>query len=174
MARPRVFISSTFYDLRQVREDLERLVREFGFDPVRHEMGRVPYAKDKRLETSAYREVELCDILVSIVGGRFGTSSSDYPGMSISQAELRRVLDHGIQVFIFVEKSVLAEYATWAVNKDNAAMKFRFVDDGKVYEFIDELYALPIDNAITGFETSANIADFLREQWAGLFPWVYP
>ena len=27
MARPRIFISSTFYDLRQVRDDLERSIR---------------------------------------------------------------------------------------------------------------------------------------------------
>ena len=31
MASPRVFISSTFYDLRHVREDLERSVRELGY-----------------------------------------------------------------------------------------------------------------------------------------------
>ena len=28
MARPRVFVSSTFYDLKQVRSDLDRFIRE--------------------------------------------------------------------------------------------------------------------------------------------------
>lgn len=34
MAKPRVFISSTFYDLKQVRSSLETFVRDLGFDPV--------------------------------------------------------------------------------------------------------------------------------------------
>jgi Domain of unknown function (DUF4062) len=169
MAKPRVFISSTFYDLRQVREDLERMIRELGYEPVRHETGRIPYAKDQRLETSAYREVELCDVIVSIVGGRFGTESKDNPGISISQAELRRALDTGIQVFVFVEKSVLAEYSTYQLNKAAPDVKYGFVDDVRVYEFLEHLYALPQNNPIHGFETSLDITDFLRQQWAGLF-----
>ncbi len=42
MARPRIFISSTFYDLRQVRYDIERSIRELGYEPVRHETGAIP------------------------------------------------------------------------------------------------------------------------------------
>ena len=41
MAKPRIFISSTFYDLRQVREDLERTIRELGYEPVRNETGSI-------------------------------------------------------------------------------------------------------------------------------------
>ena len=120
MAKPRVFISSTFYDLRQMRADLERFVKELGYEPVRNETGAIPYDKREKLETSAYREVELCDVLVAIVGGRYGSESLDDPGYSISQAELRRALDRGIQVFIFVERGVLAEYSTYQLNKTNA------------------------------------------------------
>src|SRR5687767_14713621 len=98
MAKPRIFISSTFYDFRQVREDLERAIRELGYEPVRNETGRIPYSKEQRLEASAYREIELCDIIVSIVGGRFGTESLEEPGYSISQVELKRALEQGIQV----------------------------------------------------------------------------
>jgi len=169
MARPRVFISSTFYDLRQVREDIERFIRELGYEPVRNETGAIPYEKLEKLETSAFREVELCDILVSIVGGRFGSESQDDPGYSISQAELRRALERGIQVFIFVERGVLSEYSTWQLNKGNADVKYRFVDDPRVYAFVEQLYALPRNNPIAAFETSIDIVDHLRAQWSGLF-----
>lgn len=169
MAKPRVFISSTFYDLRQLREDLERFVRELGYEPVRNETGAIPYDKREKLEASAYREVELCDVLVSVVGGRYGSESQDHPGYSVSQAELRRALDRGIQVFIFVEGAVLSEYSTWQLNKTNDDVKYRFVDNIKVYEFIEQLYALPRNNPITPFATSLEIIDYLRAQWAGLF-----
>lgn len=169
MAKPRVFISSTFYDLRQVREDIERMIRELGYEPVRHETGRVPYSKDQKLETSAYRELELCDIIVSIIGGRFGTESVEHPGLSITQAELRRALDGGIPVFIFVEKSVLAEYETYLVNKATPNVRFCFADDVRVFEFIEHVYSLPQNNPVQGFETATEITEFLRRQWAGLF-----
>ena len=68
MARPRIFISSTFYDLRQVRSDIERSIRELGYEPVRHETGAVPYSKDEPLESGAYREIELSDVIVFITG----------------------------------------------------------------------------------------------------------
>jgi hypothetical protein len=169
MARPRIFISSTYYDLRQVREDIERMVLDIGYEAVRHETGRIPYSKDEKLESAAYREVELSDIIVSIVGGRFGSESTTHPGLSISQAELRRALERGIQVFVFVEKNTLSEYSTYQLNKDTPGVKYRFADDVRVYEFIDQLYALPQNNPIQGFETSADITKFLRLQWAGLF-----
>jgi len=40
MARPKVFVSSTFYDLKQIRADLEHFIREMGYDAVLHERGR--------------------------------------------------------------------------------------------------------------------------------------
>ena len=100
MAKPRVFISSTFYDLRHVREDLERFVRELGYEPVRHETGSIPYGKQESPESYAYQEVELSDIIVTIIGGRFGTESRQEVGYSITQNELRRALDRNVQVFI--------------------------------------------------------------------------
>lgn len=169
MPRPRVFISSTFYDLRQVREDLERFIRDIGYEPVRNETGSISYEKTEKLETAAYREVELCDIIVAIVGGRFGTASQDDPGYSISQAELRRALDRGIQVFIFIERNVLSEFSTYQVNKKNKRTKYRFVDNVKVYEFIEQIHKLPRNNPVAAFEISAEIIDYLRTQWAGLF-----
>ena len=168
MAVPRVFISSTFYDLRHVRADLERMIRELGYEPIRNETGTIPYSKDEKLETSAYREVELSDILVSIIGGRYGTESRDYPRYSISQSELRRALDRGVQVFIFIESQVLAEYKTFVANRDKD-VKWVSVDDKRVFEFIEEIYRLPINNAVTTFENSEDICSFLKVQWAGLF-----
>lgn len=169
MARPRIFISSTFYDLRHVRDDVERMIRELGYDPVRNENAGIPYSKEERLETSAYREVELSDVIVSIVGGRYGSEAKDDPGHSISQAELRRALDRGIQVFIFVEKSVLAEYATYQLNKETAGVRYRFVDDVRVFEFLEDMFKLPRNNPIAPFETSAEITQYLKLQFAGLF-----
>ncbi|WP_244807898.1 DUF4062 domain-containing protein [Caballeronia zhejiangensis] len=169
MAKPRIFLSSTYYDLYQSREDIERFVRSLGYDCIRHETGAIPYTRDARLEASAYREIELCDMLVTIIGGKFGTESKDVAGASITQNEIMRALEKGIQVYIFVEQNTLTEYHIWKINKDNASMKYRYADDPRIYVFLDQLHALPQNNPITGFKTVADVTSFLQDQWAGLF-----
>ena len=169
MSKPRVFISSTFYDLRQVREDLERFIKELGYEPVRNEQGDIPYGKEESVEASAYREIELCDIVVNIIGGRFGTESNIEKGYSITQKELKQAVDRGIQVFIFIEESTHSEFSTYLLNKDNSSTKYRFVDDVRVYQFIEIIQGLPRNNPIATFQTAKDITDYLRNQWAGLF-----
>jgi len=168
MARPRVFISSTYFDLRVVRADLERFVTEAGYEPVLFERGHVPYGKDDPLEESCYREVSGCDILVAIIGGKYGTQSKD-ERHSISQRELRTAIELGKQIYVFVEASVHAEHRTYLANKDVLGFKPSAVDDIRVFQFLEEVFALPGGNPVEPFAISEDIIHYLREQWAGLF-----
>jgi hypothetical protein len=107
--------------------------------------------------------------LVSIIGGRFGSASNEIDGYSISQIELKRAVEQSIQVFIFVEKSTYHEYETYMLNRENDSVKYRYVDNKKIFTFLEEIYSLPQNNAIAPFETSDDITEYLRIQWAGLF-----
>jgi hypothetical protein len=89
MAKPRIFISSTFYDLRQVRADLDFFIEQMGYDPVRNEEGDIPYGKEEALEEYCYKEIKNIDILVCIIGGRFGSESRNNNKSSITQMELK-------------------------------------------------------------------------------------
>ena len=169
MAKPRVFVSSTFYDLRQVREDLDRFISEFGYEAVLHEAGDIAYGKDSPPEGYVHREIEMCDILVCVIGGRYGTESQDQPGSSITQLELKTALENQVQVFVFIEQDVLSEYGTYSLNKETSGIKYRFVDDQRVYDFIEAIHKLPKNNPIAPFRTASDIIEFLRSQWAGLF-----
>lgn len=168
MAKPRVFISSTYYDLSYVRDDIERHVSSLGYEPVRHEKGAVAYSRGTPLEESAYKEIGHCEIIVCIIGGRYGTSSSTRDG-SITQNELKQAIEYGIQVYIFIEQDVYTEYSTYKDNKDNGEINFHYVDNPKIYQYIDMLYSLPSVNPISPFRTSSDICGFLTNQWAGLF-----
>lgn len=168
MAKPRVFISSTFYDLRQVRSDIDTFIENLGYEPVKNEDGDIPYGKEEALEEYCYKEIKAVDILVSIVGGRFGTESNR-SNSSISQIELKTALKENKQVYIFIENNVLSEYETYLINKENELMKYRYVDDKRIYQFIEEIKALNTNNNIKGFETASDITKYLKEQFAGLF-----
>ena len=69
MAKPRVFISSTFYDLKQIRADLDNFILGLGYDVVRNEEGGIPYGTNFKLEDYCYKEVSMVDIVVAIIGG---------------------------------------------------------------------------------------------------------
>jgi len=169
MSVPRVFISSTFFDLKHIREDMDRFIRDLGYESIRHEKGNIAYGKEKPLEEYAYRELDLCDMVVTIVGGRFGSLSSIDTEYSITQKEIIRAIEKSIPLFIFVDKSVYTEYSTYLINKENPTVKYKFVDNVKIFEFIDFLYSLPKNNPIHAFESSSDITATLKLQWAGLF-----
>jgi hypothetical protein len=168
MAKPRVFVSSTYYDLRTVRDDLDRFIREIGYEPVRHERGHISYGREESPEAYAYREIDFCDIVVCVVGGRFGTTSSD-GSSSITQKELKSAVERGKQVYIFVEDSVHYEHRHFQANKSVNGVRYSAVDDVKIHEFLEEVYALPKGNPVFSFSVSADITRVLREQWAGMF-----
>lgn len=87
MAKPRVFISSTYFDLKNIRADLERFIKSQGYEPVLNERGHIAYGTKEKLEEYCYKEIQISDILISIVGGRYG-SQSKIENHSISNTEL--------------------------------------------------------------------------------------
>jgi hypothetical protein len=139
-----------------------------GYDPILHETGDIPYGSSLPLEDYCYDEVTNCDILVSIIGGRFG-SESQKNSDSISQNELKLALKAGKQVYIFIDKNVSGEYKTYLKNKDNLKIKYHYVDNQKIYQFIEEINQLSHNNATFNFETSDEIIEYLKSQWSGLF-----
>ena len=128
MAKPRIFISSTFYDLRQIRSDIDIFIETLGYEAIRNEEGDIPYDKEEALEEYCYNEIKSIDILISIIGGRFGTEVKQN-AYSISQTELRKALKEKKQVYIFIDKNVLSEYETYRLNKDKEDIKYKFVDN---------------------------------------------
>ncbi|WP_278789612.1 DUF4062 domain-containing protein [Leyella stercorea] len=104
MAKPRIFISSTFYDLRQVRSDLDQFIEALGYEPIRNEEGDIPYGKEEELEEYCYKEIKMCDILVCIIGNKYGSESKS-EHYSITQRELKTAIEEKKQVYIFIENS---------------------------------------------------------------------
>lgn len=168
MARLKIFISSTYYDLKSIRADLDRQVRELGHEPVRFEVGNIPFGSEDSPESECYREISNCDVLVCIIGGVFGTVSSD-GNYSITQKELKTAHDEGKQIYIFLDKPVSQEFHFYKANKSLPGVNFTSVSDKKIFEFLEEIYSLSKGNPIFPFETSHDIGVILREQLSGLF-----
>lgn len=171
MAEPRVFISSTFYDLRHVRADIDAFVRDMGYMPIRHEGGDVPYGREDALEEYCYREIERCDILLAVIGGRLGHTSQVDEEYSISQIEVKVALSLHKQVYVFIEKNVYHEFETYRAwpDADKQVFKSYHANDLRIHKFIEEVVNLPNNNPIFQFESASEIVTICRRQWAGLF-----
>src|SRR6266853_3490018 len=148
MSRPRMFVSSTYYDLKYVRADIEEFGQQFGLDTVLFEKGEIPYESDKELEESCYRAVEHSDLVVSIIGGRAGTKAKTNPEATISQMEVRTAHKLGKQMLFFVDRNVSVEYEIWAKNDRNKDVVWAFTEGAAVFRFIHEIRNLKLNNAM--------------------------
>jgi hypothetical protein len=179
MAKPRVFLSSTFYDLKQVRSTLENFIASLGYDPVLSEKGSIAYSPDAALDESCYREAKGCDIFVLIIGGRYGSEVSESDRVetkgfferyeSITRKEYESAIERDIPTYVLLEKSVFSEYETFKRNRDNQTINYAHVDSINIFGFIDYILTRPRGNPVYHFELSTEIETWLREQWAGLF-----
>jgi len=179
MARPRIFISSTFYDLKHIRSSLESFIEVFGYEPILSEKGNIAYDPNIPLDESCYREAKTCDVFVIIIGGRYGSAASGQEGSvprgfydryeSITKKEYEAAVERDIPVYILIDRSVYTEYETFGKNRDNKGIRYAHVDSVNVFNLIDQIMAQPRNNPIHLFERHSEIEIWLREQWAGLF-----
>ena len=167
MAVPKVFISSTYYDLKQERNNLAEFIKGLGYEPVMHERAGVAYTQNEPLENDCYNEISNCDILVCIIGNHFGSQSigNDY---SITINELKAAMKDRKKIFIFIMKDVYVENATYLKNKDNNFIP-AFADNIKIHEFIAELKQTVKNNPIISFDDTSDIIENLKLQFAGMF-----
>ena len=167
MAAPRVFISSTFYDLKQVRNNIGDFITSLGYEPVMHEKSGVAYTQTTPLENDCYHELASCDIVVCIIGNHFGSKSVEND-LSITMNEIQTAIKHKKKVYIFIANDVYTENEIYLVNKDSGAFRCKYVDDPRIHDFIAGLKESVKNHFISPFETTDKIIDTLRAQFAGL------
>ena len=179
MAKPRIFVSSTYYDLKHIRASLDLFIDSLGYEPVLSEKGDIAYTHDRALDESCYREAENSDIFVLIIGGRYGSEASGGEKKrgqnfferyeSITKKEYESAVARDIPIYVLIEKGVNSEYQTFLRNKEKTDINYAHVDSVNVFHLIEEILSKPRNNPIQTFEKFEEIETWLREQWAGLF-----
>ena len=177
--KPRIFVSSTFYDLKYVREDLANFIRTYNFDPILFEEGDIGYESGKPLDSSCYDAMRTSDMAILIIGGQHGTNATNQTDenssnfISITQQEFISAVQSHIPVFAFVDAKVYTEYDLYKENiekikKDPNHISFRATKDIRVFEFIRNIYGLG-SIPVNEFSKIQDIKDFLSKQWSDMF-----
>jgi hypothetical protein len=158
-------VSSTFYDLRQIRADLARFIRDdLGYEPLLSEFPTFPIDPDVDTIENCRRRVEHdADVLILVIGGRSGYADPA-SARSVTNLEYRAARAKGIPVFAFVEKRVLTLLSMWVLDP---GATFEASVEPAVFPFIQEVRTA--DKVWTReFETAQDIVEALRPQFAHL------
>lgn len=141
MARLRVFISSTCYDLDILRGELRPFISGMGYEPVMSDYSDVLYDPRSHTHDSCLKDVPSCDMVVLIVGSRFGGTAVpsalqqlDFTSLeklstkadvldtkeklSITQLEVLKAVEAAIPVYAFVDERVLHDHHVYEKNKE--------------------------------------------------------
>jgi len=199
MPAPRIFVSSTCYDLGVVRSELHSFIIDIGYEPHMSEYSDLLFDPRLHTQTSCLQEIEGCDLLIVIIGRRFGgkgipaaLKAIDFSpvevsslsvdvlkskeNLSITQLEVFKAIEKNVPVFAFVDSGVLNDHFTYEKNKDKPVIsdiEFPNIDKQEtaryIFEFINFVRHRSSGNSIIGFSHLDDIRTHLRKQWAALF-----
>ena len=177
--KPRIFVSSTFYDLKYVREDLSNFIKAHDFEPILFEDGDIGYAPGKPLDQSCYKTMHSTDMVLLIIGGNYGSPATgekkeeftEY--MSVTRNEFKEAVDMGVPVYVFIDNKVYAEYGVYEQNikkieNEKLEIAFKNVKNINVFRFIKEIQNVG-NICITEFSKTIQIKEFLSKQWSDMF-----
>lgn len=168
MSCPRIFVSSTYYDLKHVREIIREFIEDLGYESVLSEFSDIFYRPGDTVQNSCLREISSCDIFIVIVGKRYGSCFSG-DSLSITHREYIEAQNQSIPIYSFVDLDVLHDYEFHKKNPDSDRYNYRVVEDKGIFRLIKDIQKASTDNALISFISIADILQHLKKQWASLF-----
>lgn len=136
MNKVNIFVSSTCYDLSQVRIDISDFIISLGHQPFLSDFDNFPINPNQQTTINCINNIKNeADIFILIIGSRYGSILSN--GYSITNTEFLAAKNKGIPIYIFIDKKVLTALSFWKTNKDG---DFKgIVDNVQIFEFIQDI-----------------------------------
>lgn len=174
MTTPRVFLSSTYLDLRDVRDSVDKFLTTRGFSVTLFERGGVFYDPTLPLDESCYKEVRGSHLVILIIGGKYGSRASigqklGHKYISITRQELETAISESIPILVFVRREVDVELRTYLANpkKTRETVKYASVDDTQVFQLLEQIYLRKNGNPVFTYGEASDITTILNLQLAG-------
>ena len=165
MNKLNIFISSTCYDLSQVRADMYDFIVELGHNPIMSESKDFPINPQlSTMENCISAVRDSADVLVLIIGNRYGAELDT--GKSITNTEFLTALRKGIPIYTFTHKALANCLPVWEQNPNCDFSNI--VDNVKVFEFLSDVRK---NKKLWNFEfeKAQDILSILKSQLSYLF-----
>ncbi|HKY21628.1 MAG TPA: DUF4062 domain-containing protein [Vicinamibacterales bacterium] len=160
---PGVMVSSTFFDLHQLRDDLRRFIQdEMGYRPLLSEHLSFPINPDATTVENCRERVERdADVLVLIIGKRYG-SVDDRTSQSITNLEYLAARRKQIPIYAFVQRGIRTLLPVW---RDNPMVKLSDIENPDLFRFVEQVQTE--DRVwMQEFDNAQDIINALRIQFA--------
>lgn len=190
-----IFVSSTCYDLKGIRDGIKTFIEGMGYNHVMSEYSEVNFDYKNHTHQNCIDSVKGVDMLILIIGNRFGgavipaiiedidlAEINKYSSkgitckkhLSITHLEVITAIKNNIPIYTFISKDVLSNHLIYQKNKTNKDIVFPAFEHNPqdalpIFEFIDFLRCLKKNNAYESYEGIEDIKQFLLKQWSGLF-----
>jgi hypothetical protein len=165
-----VFLSSTCYDLADIRSSIESTLRRMGYLPILSD--RTEFVVDPKVHRHdvCIAQAKLADLMILLIDRRFGADYRDQSDISVTWAEFRAARDSGIPIIALVRKR------TWD-EREKARLDPSFrpdYADPRLFKFLTELQDVFFGTWMQMFETEADIVQRLKHIGT-LFggPWIF-
>jgi len=195
MAGIKVFVSSTCYDFALLRPQMRQFIESLGYEAVMSDNSDVLFDPRQHIHVSCLNEIPNCDIVVFVIGSRFGEKCNletlniiDLDAIvdknnklenlirekhiSITQAEILKAIECNIPVYTFVLNGVRYDHAVYEKNK-NCDIEFPHIEKQEtakyIFEFINAIRSRTSGGSIYSFDKHQDIEEVLRKQWSGYF-----
>jgi hypothetical protein len=158
--KTRIFVSSTYFDLSQVRENLRDSLLQIGHEPILSEFPSFPIFPELNTIDNCKKAVrENTDIFILVVGSRRGSLDTSTQ-KAITNIEYETAIEARLDVMVFVHEKVMTLLPVWEKNPDTDFSPH--VDSPEVFRFVKRIR--DEQRWVFQFRSSTDIVEVLRIQ----------
>jgi Domain of unknown function (DUF4062) len=134
----KLFLSSTCYDLNEIRVNVEAWARAHWYDSVLSDRADFPVDPQIHRHDVCLANARKADLVVILLAGRFGAPYYADQKISITWAEFRAASAAGVPIVVFVDKRVWDERNKLRTHPDEPPM---FTQDRRTFDLLSEIQA---------------------------------
>lgn len=134
-----IFLSSTCYNLVDLRAEVEKFITENGHTPMLSDRDNFPIPLGKHRHDICIENVNLCDIFLLVIDNRYGAPYYKDSSISITHAEFNEAVRLGKKIIVFTRKNIFNERQSFIKNHSPEKPYIpAYTDNIKTFELIDE------------------------------------
>ncbi len=184
-----VFLSSTCYDLKDARAEVEEFLKQKGHTALLSDRAGFPVNPGRHRHDVCIDNIKQCDLYIVVIDSRYGADYYKDKNISITWAEFREAIRQKKLIMAFVRKEIFTERLTfrntkkkfiedlkkYKVNESSLSsteierlsemLRPHLVDNPKTFKLIDEIQAAGQGIWIQDFDNSTQIKAHLKNMY---------
>lgn len=171
----KVFISSSIFDLIDIRAELYALFKEMGMAPVMSEALNTQFEvfTDKNSIETCLVNLDNSDFVILVLSQRYGGSLSKagYGDFSATHLEYRRAIEHSKPIYMYVRDRLEADFSIWKNAEEKELVSYGWVgaNDVKLFELLSQHTELtkerPNTNWYKTFRDSIELKEIIKNDF---------